>query len=337
MSTLTPPKQSKDPCLQIQADLSAMLDGELDASSVRRVMVHSDVCESCKGFLQGIRSSAHAHRELAEILTEDAARSPKAQALRRQLVENRKQLAKILYELGKGFVFMGLSPKFSRVVAREPVPVPDMALRGRHLVDQLQRENAAGASEWVRTRDLFASGCLNTPSENLAKGKHLLREVLLLEPDSYSARIYLGHALHVEGNRDAARKEFEEVLQHAVDATTRAFALENLGNVWLEEGHPRRSIPYFLELVRSGVIRTAPRFFTSYFNLALAYGLVREFAECKQWLQRLYSEFPHKRSMILREIRARSQFAALLEAEPDVFSDFCSAFPCWFAVGTEAR
>src|SRR5690606_2224748 len=40
-----------DPCGQIQADLSAMLDGELDAPSVRRVMIHSDACPNCRAFL----------------------------------------------------------------------------------------------------------------------------------------------------------------------------------------------------------------------------------------------------------------------------------------------
>ena len=54
----------KDPCLPIQADLSAMLDGELDAASVRRVMVHSDVCGSCGAFLRGIRDQAQSHRQL---------------------------------------------------------------------------------------------------------------------------------------------------------------------------------------------------------------------------------------------------------------------------------
>ena len=57
-------ERGNDPCLQIQVDLSAMFDGELDAPSVRRVMVHSDVCPSCRGFLDGIRSQVRLHREL---------------------------------------------------------------------------------------------------------------------------------------------------------------------------------------------------------------------------------------------------------------------------------
>lgn len=336
MSLFTPHKHAKDPCLQIQADLSAMLDGELDAASIRRVMVHSDVCESCKGFLHGIRAQAHAHREVAGALSEDPSASAHARSLRRQLTENREQLAKILYELGRGFVFMGISPRFSRVVAREPVPVPDVAQRGRNLVDQLQRQTPQAAGEWVRARDLFASGYVNRPAENLEKGKRLLREVLQLDPQCHSARIYLGHALHVEGQRGAARAEFEIVLKEAKDQVMRAFALENVGNVWLEEGYPQRAIPYFLELVQSGAIEKEARFFTTYFNLAIACGLTQDFPSCRSWLQRLYDEFPHKRAMILRELRSRTNFAAVLQEHPTVLQEFRTQFPCWFTVVMEA-
>lgn len=345
MSLFTPRKHAKDPCLQIQADLSAMCDGELDAASIRRVMVHSDVCDSCKDFLHGIRTQAHAHREVAEAMSQNPESSVKARELRRQLTENREQLAKILYELGRGFVFMGISPRFSRVVAREPVPVPDMAQRGRHFVDQLERQsptsangaaNGAAASEWVRARDLFASGYVNSPAENLEKGKRLLREVLALDPNFHAARIYLGHALHVEGQRVAARGEFEVVLRDASDVVMRAFALENVGNVWLEEGYPQRAMPYFVELVESGVIQKETRFFTTYFNLAIACGLTLEFAACESWLKRLYDEFPHKRPMILREFRSRANFAAVLQEHPTVLNSFRTQFPCWFSVPMEA-
>ncbi len=61
----------EDPCLQIQADLSAMLDGELDAASVRRVMVHSDVCPSCTAFVEGIRVQARTHQDLHKCLVSD--------------------------------------------------------------------------------------------------------------------------------------------------------------------------------------------------------------------------------------------------------------------------
>ena len=124
-------ERSDDPCLQIQVDLSAMLDGELDAPSVRRVMVHSDVCQQCRSFLEGIRQQARLHRASSEAMAASASADGPASRLRRQLMENRQKLARILYELGRGFVLMGLSPDFTKEVGKEPVPVPDMAMRGR--------------------------------------------------------------------------------------------------------------------------------------------------------------------------------------------------------------
>ena len=52
-------------CLQIQIDLSAMIDGELDAAGVRRVTSHVDACGACRAFHDGILRQAGLHRRLA--------------------------------------------------------------------------------------------------------------------------------------------------------------------------------------------------------------------------------------------------------------------------------
>jgi tetratricopeptide (TPR) repeat protein len=345
-----------DPCLQIQVDLSAMVDGELDQPSVRRVLVHTDVCPSCSMFLQGIRTQARANvdlhaifegRPLAEIdldvptveLPADELigerPSSLAEELRQKLRESRQALARILYELGRGHVLMGTSPKFYRAVGREPVPIPDVCMRGRNLLDEVRRlapalKSEAAGREWVRAKLLFESHQGRSPAENLGKGIELLREVLLLRPRYHEARIYLGHAYHIRQDRDLARHEFKIVLSDTDDLIMRAFALENLGNVDLEEGCPVRAIPHFLRLLDSGVIAREPRFFTSYFNLALAYGLLREFESSTYWLHRLYTEFPHKRGLMRKELHARVQFAAILAAHPLVTDDLARRFPDWF-------
>lgn len=345
------PLNTNDPCLPIQADLSAMLDGELDAAVVRRVMVHSDACPSCSTFLKSIRNQARAHRELAacklidagsrgfgaglegrngEVTFEDGL----AGDLRRRLLENRKQLAKVLYELGRGFVLMGVDPKFSRVVAREPVPVPDMCLRGRNLLDEVERlstrEQIHVGQEWVRAKVLFRKRDLRDPVENLAKGRRLLRETLLLWDDYHEARIYLGHAYQVEQKHDQAIREFDRVLERSRNVVIRAFALENLGNLHLEQSRFDEAIELFMELVESGVIGQEPRFHTTYFNLSLAHGFKGEFVECERWLQTLDEKFPHKRRIMGEEFGKRRQFARLLTRHPEVLSRLVSQFPSWF-------
>lgn len=336
-----------------------MLDGELDAASVRRVMVHSDLCPSCRRFLDSIRSLARTHRDLHTCLTADGDAmvemhvgadgrhkvTLQAAALRRQLTENRRQLARIFYELGRGFVLMGLSPSFSRVVAREPVPIPDMFQRGRNLIDEVSRlrdgpgvasapaEAQVGSdwgAEWVRARELFGTGRLGTPGENLAKGKELLGEALQLCPDFHDARIYLGHAHQLAGELASARDQFRAVLDDADDVCTRAFAQFNLGNVYLDAGELQLAAECFRELVDAGAVRERPMFGLIYFNLALTYGMQERFDECAAWLARLYAEMPHKRRMIADEFRSRAQFLGFLERHPGVYDSFSERFPCWF-------
>ncbi len=357
MKTSDKVKKQIDPCLQIQADLSAMLDGELAPASVRRVMVHSDVCPSCESFLDGIRVQAMAHQDLYKCLNSDedevieihglgGKRSGriKVSELRKKLTENRDQLARIFYELGRGFVLMGLSPNFSRIVACEPVPIPDMFQRGRNLVDEVERlaagpgwnPDADGSiegqvgGEWVRAKALFDGGGLHTPEENLVKGKNLLHEALMLSPDFHEARIYLGHAYHVSQEKTLACREFKSVLRGAKDANMRGFALLNLGNVFLEEGELELATAYFKKLVDSGVVHESPHFGLIYFNLALVYGLRELFSDCETWLQKLYNEMPHKRSMIAEELRSRPQFTGVLARHPEAREAFARQFPCWF-------
>jgi tetratricopeptide (TPR) repeat protein len=335
------PLNTNDPCLPIQADLSAMLDGELDAAVVRRVMVHSDACPSCSAFLKSIRNQARAHRELATCQLIDSVVAERevngdAVALRRRLLDNQRQLAKVLYELGRGFVLMGVDPSFSRIVAREPVPVPDMCLRGRNLLDEVERlstrEQIHVGQEWVRAKVLFRQRDLRDPVENLAKGRRLLRETLLLWDDYHEARIYLGHAYQVEGKIDRAIIEFTWVLDRSRNIVTRAFALENLGNLHLEEGRFDEAIGLFMELVASGVMDQEPRFHTTYFNLALAHGFKEEFLECERWLRVLDEKFPHKRRVMADEFEKRVQFADFLRGHPEALSHFAEQFPAWFKI-----
>jgi tetratricopeptide (TPR) repeat protein len=330
-------ERGHDPCLQIQVDLSAMLDGELDAAGVRRVMVHSDVCASCREFLDGIRNQARLHQRLAATMPRPAAagaasapvESPVLAQLRQQLTANRSKLSRVLYELGRGFVLMGLSNDFSREVAKEPVPVPDMAMRARNLLDEVTRtDSGAGGPEWVAAKQLF-DGQVRSADENLAKGQRLLAECVALDDACHEARIYLGLVHYVRGQRALARRTFHEVLGRSQDRGIRGFALLNLGNLHLDEGDGEGAVTLLMQLVESGAIPEHPSLSAAYFNLGLAFGLSGRFGECVNWFQRMVRELPHKRSWMARELGRRSQFVHLIRNHPDarVVSE---AFPAWF-------
>jgi tetratricopeptide (TPR) repeat protein len=335
---LTPAEHGNDPCLQIQVDLSAMLDGELDAPSVRRVMVHSDVCPSCRAFLDGIRSQVGMHRRLAAVMVscEPAEVSAGAGRLRDKLTGHRRQLSKILYELGRCHVLMGLSPDFSREVAKEPVPVPDMAMRGRNLLDEVARSGEGGGEpEWVTARDLF-DGQLRSPEDNLSKGQRLLSECLGLDPSAHEARIYLGLVHYVRGQRLLSRKQFATVLAESQDRVIRGYALLNLGNLHLDEGDCDGAVDLLLQLMQSGVVGDQPRMTpTAFFNLGLAYGMKGQFQDCLHWFGRLHEETPHRRAWVARELGRRSHFLHLIRSNPEARA-VAERFPGWFPAAAGA-
>lgn len=319
-----------------------MVDGELDAAGVRRVIVHSDVCRSCREFLDGIRAQVRLHKRLAAVaMLPGAATEPEPATaaatvcgqLRDQLTANRHKLSRVLYELGRGFVLMGLSPDFSREVAKEPVPVPDMAMRGRNLLDEVARTGAVGVAaaagpEWVAAKQLL-DGQIRTPEENLAKGQRLLAESLALDGELHEARIYLGLVHYVRGQRALARKQFQQVLAASTDRVVRAYALSNLGNIHLDEGDFPEAVRLLLELVESGVWREQPRMTTAFFNLGLAYGLQGQFEPCRHWFGRLHQELPHRRNWVGRELARRSQFLHLVRTHPEART-LSQQFPGWF-------
>lgn len=325
-----------DPCLQIQVDLSAMVDGELDPAAVRRVMVHSDLCAHCRSFLDGIRNQAKAHRQVAGIAREggdgqgqgESAPATALSQLREQLTANRHKLSRVLYELGRGFALMGLSADFSREVAKEPVPVPDMAMRGRNLLDEIARQGGANA-EWVAAKDLF-DGHFRSQEQCLARGQRLLSECLALDPDFHDARIYLGLVHYVHGQRALARRAFVDVLGKTDDPRTRGYALLNLSNIHLDEGDAEGAVRLLQQLVDSGVIAEHPNLSTAYFNLGLAMGLNGRFEDCAKWFQRLACELPHKRAWMVREVGRRSQFMHLIRNHPEA-KVVADAFPSLFA------
>lgn len=304
-----------EPCLPIQADLSAMVDGELDAAGVRRVLVHADRCAHCRGFLDSVRLQIKLHRSAvgADAKT-PAAPAPVVAGLRAALTASTRKLARILYELGRGHVLMGLSPDYSREVAKEPVPVPDMAQRGRSLVDEAAR-GAADQSAWIAAKDLF-DGVAGDAAANLAKGERLLRECLALDDACHEARIYLGLARHAAGNAQSARGEFERVLARAEDRRIRGFALLNLGNLMLAQGDADGAVDVLRQVVDSGAIAEQPQLGTAYFNLGLAHGFAGRFVESATWFRRMLAEMPHKQAWMQRELAQRRDFVALVATDP---------------------
>lgn len=316
MSGERPVEPDDEPCLQIQVDLSAMVDGELDPAGIRRVLVHADFCAGCRAFLDGVRMQVRLHRAAAPAAARPTHAPALVAGLRDRLTGGDGKLSRVLYELGRGYVLMGLSADFSREVAQEPVPVPDMAQRARNLLDETERRQPVAASAWVAARELFDGG-VRAAADNLAHGERLLRECLALAADCHEARIYLGLAQHVAGRTDAARRDFQHVLVHAADRRIRGFALLNLGNLMLEQGDADGAVDVLLQVVDSGAIADQPQLGAAYFNLGLAHGFAGRFGESAAWFRRMAAEMPHKAEWMRRELALRREFLELLHTRPE--------------------
>ena len=356
MKPLSSIRPSKDPCLPIQVDLSCMIDGELEESAIRRVLVHAEVCPSCGAFLRAIRSQATAHGALwatqQRLPGVAAASAAGLGSLAEQLMRGRvTELARVFYELGRAYVHLVVSPAFRRVVAREPVPIPEYRLRGRALIDEVavagggrrlpaltsDLDGSGGRSgrEWTRARALL-NGHLDSAGEHLSKGQSLLQESLALKPNLHDARIYLGHACQLAGNDAQARTEFRRVLRATRSPVTRAFALENLGSSYLAAGELAEATRCFVRLIESGVIERERRFFTAFLNLAAAGARAGDVAQCAGALLRLWDSFPDKREWVRGQILSHPRFRADIAACPGLLATLGQRLPQWFPTSHES-
>jgi len=158
----------------------------------------------------------------------------------------------------------------------------------------------------------------------------LLEEALDIKPRYHEARIYLGHAHELSGRGEQARAEFLAVLRSTRSRVLQSFALENLGNSFLIEGHLQSAIAAFRRITESGVLDKEPRFFTAYLNLAAAYARAGRIEECVGALESLDTRFPEKREWVRNQISSRPLFKAALESQPSILSSLSQKFPAWF-------
>lgn len=317
-----------------------MLDGELDPAGVRRVTMHSDACPSCRQFFEGIRRQAGLHRRLAAPRREapDAAgrhrRHQHDEGWRADLSRDQRKLARVLYELGRNFVLLGLSPEFSRFVAEEPMPLPVVAARGRALIDEIAC-SGRDATKWVPAKELFDGG-LRTPDENLARGQRLLSECIALDATRDDARIYLGLVHYARGQRALARKQLQLVLSRGEDVVMCAYARLHLSNILIDEGDLRAAISALLHVVESGALDPEPQFAHILFNLALAYGLDGDFEQSARWFDRLHERAPERRAWAARELSRRSHFQHLVHTHPRA-RELAQKLASWFSALPRAR
>jgi Putative zinc-finger len=201
-------------CLLMQADISAMLDGELDDALVRRVVVHLEICGACREFLDTLRVRARldlpapvlgeqdVHRIVeafeqddisgdlftdsglwGEDLVSEICESGRSEAdefwAERMLTESREKLAEVFFQLGRAYVILAMSPEVVNIYVREPVPISEYRLRGEAILD-----GTKGARERSDGQD-----------DTGVRGLHSAEELLKLRLDSVRGNLGKGKRL----------------------------------------------------------------------------------------------------------------------------------------------
>lgn len=320
---------TQDPCEPIQADLSCMMDGELEPAAVRRVLVHLEVCPRCRDFFGLVRSHVQAHRSAWAALERGVGVGRPGRPARLSGSERRLHLARIFYELGKAYVLLTVSPGFRREVASEPVPIPAAA---RDLsVDPGGRQAAAGGetSRWIQAEAVL-SGHLESRSDNLGKGIALLEESLAIQSRLFEARIYLGHARNLQNDLEGACEEFRTVLRDTKAIPIRGYALENLGSAYLQMGALEDAARCFRRVVHGEVLAEMPRFSTSWYNLGLVYALQGFIEESLVCFRELYEGFPERRPAVAEIVASSRAMRDVLAKNPEMAARMRVSFPAFF-------
>ena len=392
----------RNPCADMESDVSALLDRELDQSGMRRVLVHLEICPKCRAFLDSIRSQVTLHQGLwsdqrqgdrpsaqtgldaspdsfgpdsfgpdsfgpdpfvkdlfaGDLFADDVddiaddcrvegseLLEPHAQtALERNILQDvRERVGEVLYQLGRAYVILARAPHGFRIIAKEPVPVPEYRMRGKALLDGASTVSAREASGpqregWAEARDLL-DGRLDQMQRNFDKGRRLLEESLAIRPESLPARITYGLVLTDAQELEAARANFERVLEdvnarNVVDPVTkvsmRVYALESLGTLFLTAHENERALGFFEEVRASGAMKIHSDFSSCLMNIAVASLRLEFYDRAARALEECYRSFPSRRRPLAKQLAMHKALMADLGRDPVTRARLATSCPLWF-------
>lgn len=331
-----------DVCIEFQADLSALADGELENQEggqdlAARAIAHLEVCAGCHDFFDDVRSMARANRQLAQPdeliarLSQVSASDFLGRAEAHKLTAN---LASIFYKLGKAYVLLATDQEYRNTIFEPAVQVEVEKTRGRGFVDGVVASGRDGLSDvdWTSARHLL-NGRLTRLESHLERGKRLLDEALQIDPDCEEARLYRAFVLNHEGHRVRAAEEYREVFNTGIDMSNRGHAAVQLGKLFAAERDHRRALACFRWVTMVGLADVEPRFYFARYNAAICYLHLGDVERSLGTLRQLLDHHPEQvatvaqamgnSSLQLQELMASAPGFAegLLERCPELFED----------------
>lgn len=339
------------PCVEFELSIHEFVDGELAQTDSKSLLVHLELCESCRTAIESLRQQIRVHRDSVDLqkivagFDKDAFFKTLSGTL---LSSNVERLAVLLYELGKAYFVSGNDSKLVTFLQRKAVSIARASAEGRRLAretaDLAVRSGGAPrktAQSLRRTQQMFRGretarkGVRIGASSGrtaLDNARRLLEECLILSPDHGAARLYLGVYFHRVDRPDEAIAEYLRILALTnLDPTLRVMTLQAMGNAYAYQKDYVRAIQYFEEIRRFGAVEKDPKFFTILVSLAMFYAKTGQLEKSTAAFGELVTRFPSKVSEARVTLEKAEVFASLLRSHASFRNDLARRYPVLFA------
>lgn len=327
--------EESDAHAHFQADLSCLLDGELDEAAAARAMLHIEGCECCRDFFDDIRQQVRMHRDSADpsrlfarvsmFSSADLGADLQAEARGINFVH---RLATVFYQLGKAYVLAAIDPDFRTRVFEDAVKITQTQLRGRGFVDGvvMSGNESAGGVDWREARKIL-NGRLERIEGPVEKGRRLLEEAIAADPSHEEAALYLAFLHAHEGRTLMAADEYRRIFDTAMSEENRGHAAMQLGRLYSGEGDYRRAIVCFRWITISGLSRVDDRFFGARFNTGKAYAMLGDVERSLVAFRALLDEHPGRVGEVARLFSNAPELRDAIESKPQFVLELMTRCP----------
>lgn len=336
-------------CEAFAADISALVDGELESAPTARLVEHMDACDACRSAFDSFRRLSRLGRLAAEDLDAQIVGRVDPRKLfsgvTRCLVdEHSEQLSALFYELGKAYAFtanraLEERERQSVLGAKRAIAIRGGEARARRLLRQAEDVERMGehrrpsGSLFRGSRQLFAErgGAAGPVATAMLRARRFLEEALALQPERDEARLWLGFVHALQGRHDRARLEFRRVYLDGQRIVHRLMALQSLGKLHSVEGDYRRAAECFREVVAYEGAEVEPGLFASFLNLPVNCAKAGLHQESVSHFADLTRRFPARVAQIRGLLARKSHFQHLLTHDPRLHADLSRHVPSLFA------
>lgn len=343
-------------CVELEADLSAFVDGEHDSVDVDKLMKHLDECSHCRSFLDQLRQMAHLHRSCftEEEILESFDGAGLFQDITSELIEERiSKVAELFYQIGKAYLVKGFNLKRHAANKRgihkrnnlrikmRPIPVEAAKMKTGRLFREMS-DLAASANNsnrrLMRARTFFSknrpkNGRHTDATDYLELGRRFIEECLAINPEKVEPRMYLG-SYFISGVRkyQEAKKQFLKVLDlKALTEEQRIETLWNLGVVYSLECKYIDAKAYYERALETEAVKKNPRFCKCYMYLAVVYAKLGEYDQSVSSFEEMAQRFPGQMDSVRQEITGMQNFMTVVSKQQGYQRELKDRIPVLFA------